>query len=130
MSTQTSILTIPVTAENADRSISVTQADTWARNWRQSDHHLNANSFLLNADDFRKVLEDPSVKYIRLYIGLNMSADNTITGEKLFWVGAGDDEKNIINTSNPNQPAGIYDYGSPCPPRCDGEDTENPFKID
>jgi hypothetical protein len=103
-------------------------AITWTDNWRKSDHILKAESFIFKADDFRDILKESSIEYIRLYIGLKIEDEdgkNKIT-EKMICVGADDKQKDVIDpivkTSKAKTPddgdTGIYDFSHPCPPLC------------
>jgi hypothetical protein len=111
-------------------SLSMNNGITWTTNWRNADHHLNANSFLIKVEDFKKILEEPGVEYVRLYLGLKISPDhdhpdqNKIE-EKLICVGADKNQIDILKNINAEDASGIYDFSHPCPPLC--EDDESPL---
>lgn len=112
-------------------SVPLNEGITWTTNWRDSDHHLQANSFIFKAEDFRKILAEPTVEYVRLYLGLKISHDlnkhddreqNTIE-EKLICVGADHNQKDILQPRTTSDVSGIYDFSHPCPPICDDEES-------
>lgn len=104
------VITIPI-----DDAIAMTA------NWRNSEHRLTANSFLLNADDFRAILKEPSIAYIRLYIGLQVASgtgQNELI-EKLLCVGVDQEKKDILGPKQQVDEGGyVYDFSHPCPPLC------------
>jgi hypothetical protein len=116
---------------SADASIialTINNGITWTTNWRNSDHHLNANSFIFGVEDFKKILEESGADYVRLYLGLKISPDpdrpdqNKIE-EKLICVGADKDQIDILKTGNADDASGIYDFSHPCPPLCNDEES-------
>lgn len=90
---------------------------TLTTNWRNSDHILQANSFTFDANEFRAILEEPSIAYVRLYIGKSISSTDDSVEERMICVGVDGEEKDIL-------PA-IYDFSHPCPPLC--KDNESPL---
>ncbi|WP_205511931.1 hypothetical protein [Longitalea arenae] len=120
MSVEASLLSVPLGT-----------AITWTTNWRNSDHFLTANSFIFKAEDFRKILQEPSVEYVRVYLGLKVGIQHTpgheqnILEEKLLCVGADRDQKDILKAGDANIVSGVYDFSHPCPPLC--EDAESPL---
>ncbi len=99
-------------------TIPLTDGIAWTDNWRNSDHHLSANSFLFNADDFRDILKEPTVRFVRLYVGLKVSGDNSLE-PKLICVGADINQQDILSTREAMDTSGVYDFSHPCPPTCD-----------
>ena len=111
-------------------AVTINNGITWTTNWRNSDHHLNANSFIFRVEDFKKIIEESGAEYVRLYLGLKISPDpdhpdqNKIE-EKLICVGADKDQIDILKPVNADDASGIYDFSHPCPPLCD--DGESPL---
>jgi hypothetical protein len=93
---------------------------TWTDNWRKSDHKLKADSFIFNADDFRELLKEESVHYIRLYVGLKIEDkhDHDKIVEKMICVAADKNQKDILSSTKTENTSGIYDFSHPCPPLC------------
>lgn len=111
-------------------ALSINNGITWTTNWRNSDHHLEANSFIIKVEDFKKILEEPGVAYVRLYLGLKISPDhdrpdhNKIE-EKLICVGADKNQIDILKEGTAEDASGVFDFSHPCPPLC--EDLESPL---
>jgi hypothetical protein len=120
-----------MSAEATLLSVPLNTAITWTTNWRNSDHHLKANSFIFKAEDFRKILEEPNVEYVRVYLGLKVDIqqmpghEQNILDEKLLCVGADTNQKDIFKAGDANILSGVYDFSHPCPPLC--EDEESPL---
>src|SRR6185503_19460144 len=106
-------MSTPITAD----PIPLEQAIQWARMWRDGDHHLQANSFLIEADDFRALLAEKTIAYVRLYLCLREENGEII--EKLICVGANDRKQDMILGLHTNDTSGIYDFSHPCPATCD-----------
>lgn len=113
-------------------AVSLVNGIAWTDNWRNSDHTLPVNSFLFDAEDFRAILQEPTVSYVRLYLGLAVGEKNQLF-PKLLCVGANKDQQDILASDVP-APAGgnswidltgIYDFSHPCPPLC--EDPKSPL---
>ena len=100
-------------------SVRIDDAITWTSNWRSADHHLKACSFTFEADDFRAILTEQNVSFIRLYLAIQVqgSATGNTLVEKLLCVGVDADGKDII-PSKTTDSTGIYDFSRPCPPIC------------
>lgn len=103
-------------------SITEDEGIAWTENWRDSSHQLKANSFVFDADEFKAVLEEPNVKYVRLYVSLKLNSDNTME-EKLILVGADSNYKDILNAPATGGSTGIYDFSHPCPPLCKDDES-------
>lgn len=105
-------------------SIPLTEGIAWTTNWRDADHHLKAASFLFNADDFRDILQEETVRYVRLYVALKVTENNTIE-EKMICVGVDSHFKDILAVAKTGGDSGVYDFSNPCPPLC--QDNESPL---
>ena len=108
------------------KPLSITESEgiAWTENWRNSSRSLAANSFLFSADEFRALLDEPGIEYIRLYVCLRLNDHNKLE-EKLICVGADSQQKDMLGTASANQSTGIYDFSHPCPPLC--VDDESPL---
>ncbi|WEK34339.1 MAG: hypothetical protein P0Y53_17780 [Candidatus Pseudobacter hemicellulosilyticus] len=110
-------------------SVPLLDGTTWTANWRNSDHHLGAESFLFNADDFRDILKEPNVAFVRIYIGLRVNSSNNLE-PKMICVGADANQKDILSvpdadSTDAGRGSGVYDFSNPCPPLCG--DTSSPL---
>jgi hypothetical protein len=93
--------------------------------------HLSANSFLFRKEDFLKILQEPNVEYVRLYLGLKITPafdvqegqEKNILIEKLICVGADHNRIDILQPATINDLSGVYDFSHPCPPLCNDEDS-------
>jgi hypothetical protein len=125
------IISMSETLKPLPLTVPAGDAITWTTNWRDSDHHLTADSFLISVDDFKAIIKEHGVKFVRLYLGLRVSKDDNTLQEKLLCVGVDKDRKDIIHIHGNNggeQETNsdlIYDFSHPCPPLC--QDPESPL---
>lgn len=109
------------------RPLPLDEAILWTTEWRNANsHHLKAESFLFNADDFRAILNEDNgrIPHVRFYIALKPDDDGKME-EKLICVAVDERGFDILNPMMTNGKSGVYDFSHPCPPLC--RDLESPL---
>ncbi len=94
----------------SQNTITLTQAQEWARNW-VSNPKNTVKAHLIPEVDVTQLLAEPGVANIRAYIGIDENGVN-----KLMLVGVDAEGKDMINDAEGQY---IYDFTMPCPSTCD-----------
>lgn len=93
----------------SDLTITLDQAKTWAKSWRNNPPKALAKGHLIPGGALSELLATEGVVNVRAYMGV----DETGT-QKLMFVGVDADGKDLIDDDHL-----IYDKSSPCPSICD-----------
>jgi len=113
-------------ADQQDYSIPMNTAKAWTKAWRSKmtdGDWLQANmkkAFLIPMEDFEE-LKKQGATNIRAYFGVEENTATEGSDElKLVLVGV---DANGNDMTNEDQGESAYDYTSPCPPACGGNNS-------
>ncbi|WP_396145722.1 hypothetical protein [Flavobacterium sp.] len=94
----------------AENTITLEQAQKWARNWRNNPN-TKVIAFLIPEVDLTQVMAEKNTVNIRTYLGIDDQNNS-----KLMIVGVDSNGKDLIDDKNGQY---IYDMTSACQPDCD-----------
>jgi hypothetical protein len=90
--------------------ITLTQAQTWAANWRKNPANTT-KAFLIPEVDFTQIIAAGKAVNVRAYLGIDDNNEN-----KLMLVGVDVNGNDLIDDKNGYY---IYDFTESCPTVCD-----------
>lgn len=91
-------------------TIPVATAAIWTRRWRDSNHDLQINGFLIPGVDLTEVLAEPGVVDVRAYMAIDDREAN-----HLLIVGVDANGNDMVDEDLGQY---VYDFTQPCPPMC------------
>ena len=113
--------------DSEDKSIPLSTAKDWTKNWRDvmddgnwlSSHMKKA--FLIPMETITN-LQNKVAKNIRVYFGVDKEESDPGKQLKLVIVGVDADGKDMLDESQGEK---TYDFARPCPPLCDDDSDLN-----